>query len=340
MAADDPEEPKSWLDMGTVRKISDIALGILAMAAGIFMIANIGDASFIRPDGISEWAFPAAIAGLLLMAGLILVARGGFLRTHQPERWSIKALIIIAAGIAAAVFALPQGGSNLALTFGPADYTALIISVLVVAIALARASRLRAVAMVLLGLSLATVGVDVATGIPRFTFGSEILADGIPAPVVWLGLLVVADGVLCLLSPDLFLAIYARQVAGWTGPRISKIAALGMRIAAVLAITAAGAYAFRFNNQFAEVGGLAAFGVFGLACRLLDWNRLVLILGFNYGILLEENIRRAMLISRGDLLVFAKSPVSAALLLIACGTTAAIIIVTARHSLFRKRAAI
>jgi TctA family transporter len=42
-----------------------------------------------------------------------------------------------------------------------------------------------------------------------------------------------------------------------------------------------------------------------------------LLLGFVLGPLLEENLRRAMIISRGDPSVFVTRPISAALLLVA-----------------------
>ena len=45
---------------------------------------------------------------------------------------------------------------------------------------------------------------------------------------------------------------------------------------------------------------LLVFAVFGIACKIFDWSRLVLLLAFALGPLLEEHIRRALLVSRGE----------------------------------------
>ena len=66
------------------------------------------------------------------------------------------------------------------------------------------------------------------------------------------------------------------------------IAAIAMRLVAVLAIAAAGYYAFELNRTIWDVGMLVAFGLFGAPCKVFGWNRLVLILGFAYGVLLEQ----------------------------------------------------
>ena len=77
-----------------------------------------------------------------------------------------------------AVFSVPM--SKLALTFGPAEYFALMTLGLVAAIALANGSVLNALAMIVLGLLLGTVGTDQNAGSARFTLGFDGLADGIP----------------------------------------------------------------------------------------------------------------------------------------------------------------
>jgi TctA family transporter len=90
-----------------------------------------------------------------------------------------------------------------------------------------------------------------------------------------------------------------------------------MRLAAMLAIAAAGYYAFELNRATWDVGVFAAFGLFGLLCKVLGWNRLVLILAFHYGPILEEQIRRSLLISRGDPATFLARPISGTFLLLA-----------------------
>jgi TctA family transporter len=69
--------------------------------------------------------------------------------------------------------------TRIALNFGPAEYFALIVLGLLVAISLAHGSILKALAMIVLGLLLGTVGQDTFTGQPRYTFGFLELYQGI-----------------------------------------------------------------------------------------------------------------------------------------------------------------
>jgi len=61
------------------------------------------------------------------------------------------------------------------------------------------------------------------------------------------------------------------------------------------------------------------FGVFGYVCLKLEAEPAPLMLGFILGPLMEENLRRAMLLSRGDALVFFQRPISAGFLIVAIG---------------------
>ncbi|MGZ6079033.1 MAG: tripartite tricarboxylate transporter permease, partial [Myxococcaceae bacterium] len=58
----------------------------------------------------------------------------------------------------------------------------------------------------------------------------------------------------------------------------------------------------------------AGCAVFGYAASRLGFESAPLLLGFVLGRLLEENLRRALAISRGDLAIFIHRPVSAWLL--------------------------
>ena len=76
-----------------------------------------------------------------------------------------------------ALFAPPM--ASVALEFGPADYFSLVVLGLVISIALASGSTVKALAMIVLGLLLGTVGQDLfSTGVPRFTFGIRELYQG------------------------------------------------------------------------------------------------------------------------------------------------------------------
>lgn len=85
-----------------------------------------------------------------------------------------------------AAFAIPL--SKLALSFGPAEYFALMTLGLVASIALASGSLLNALAMILLGLLLGSIGTDIYSGSARFTLGLPGLADGIPIVALGAGI--------------------------------------------------------------------------------------------------------------------------------------------------------
>jgi len=64
------------------------------------------------------------------------------------------------------------------------------------------------------------------------------------------------------------------------------------------------------NNPF-DVLIMAIFGVIGYICVKLECEPAPMILGFILGPLMEENLRRAMLLSRGDPTTFITKPISA-----------------------------
>lgn len=90
-----------------------------------------------------------------------------------------------------ALFAVPI--SRAALAFGPAEYFSLVVLGLIASITLASGSTLKALAMIVLGLLLGTVGQDIATGTPRFTFGQRELFGGLNFVSLAVGLFGVAE---------------------------------------------------------------------------------------------------------------------------------------------------
>ncbi len=65
------------------------------------------------------------------------------------------------------------------------------------------------------------------------------------------------------------------------------------------------------NNDMFQVGETLAFGIFGYVLLRLGFHPAPILLGFVLGPRFEENFRRAMLISRGDIGVFVERPISA-----------------------------
>ncbi len=81
------------------------------------------------------------------------------------------------ATVVLALFAPPL--ARAALQFGPAEYFSLVVLGLIASIALASGSAVKALAMIVLGLLLGTIGQDLYTGTPRFTFGIRELYGGL-----------------------------------------------------------------------------------------------------------------------------------------------------------------
>jgi putative tricarboxylic transport membrane protein len=74
---------------------------------------------------------------------------------------------------------------------------------------------------------------------------------------------------------------------------------------------------YSLNNAPFDVTMTAIFGIVGYWLSKHDFEPAPMILGFVLGPLMEENLRRAMLIARGDATVFVTRPISATLLAIA-----------------------
>jgi TctA family transporter len=71
------------------------------------------------------------------------------------------------------------------------------------------------------------------------------------------------------------------------------------------------------NNNTWDIWMVAMFGVVGYTFIKLGMEPAPLLLGFILGPMMEENLRRAMLLSRGDWSVFVTRPLSATLLAMA-----------------------
>jgi hypothetical protein len=315
------------------RDVPDILLGGITLALAVVALASLKGAPFGPPGRLGEWMLPASAAGLLAVVSLGLILRGLLLSRGRVDRWRPRDLLIVTALVVGGDLAWWQWGRAVMLHLGPSDLAAMMVCALSIAVALARVSRLRAVAMVLVGLLLASVGTDIATGEARFTMGLSQLADGISSTVLALGVLVAADGLLCLASPAAYVQSYARWVAGWFDRRLSTSAAIGLRVAGAMAVAAACYTAFALNNALWDVCVLLVLGAFGVVCKLIGANRLVLVMAFDYGLLIEENIRRALLISRGDPFTFLTRPYSASFVILTCVILAGITLMSIRRTL-------
>ncbi|MHA6692511.1 tripartite tricarboxylate transporter permease [Devosia sp. A449] len=100
----------------------------------------------------------------------------------------------IAGTIATALVAfVAKPLSSIALLFGPADYTSLVVLGLLFAVMLSGSSPIKSIAMALLGIALSLIGIDTTSGELRYTFGIPQLYDGLDFVVVAIGLFGVSE---------------------------------------------------------------------------------------------------------------------------------------------------
>jgi TctA family transporter len=99
----------------------------------------------------------------------------------------------------------------------------------------------------------------------------------------------------------------------------------------IIALCCIGTYTL--NSSTGDVLVMTVFGIVGYAFRKLDCEPAPLLLGLVLGPMLEENFRRAMVLSEGNWLVFVQRPISLGFLLLA----AALLLATALPNVRRKR---
>jgi TctA family transporter len=86
------------------------------------------------------------------------------------------------------------------------------------------------------------------------------------------------------------------------------------------------------NNATFDLFLMAGFGVLGYVFLKLGCEPAPLLLGFILAPLMEDNLRRALVISRGDPIIFVERPVSLVLLLMAVGLVALIVLPSFRKT--------
>ncbi|HZZ93801.1 MAG TPA: tripartite tricarboxylate transporter permease [Usitatibacter sp.] len=91
------------------------------------------------------------------------------------------------------------------------------------------------------------------------------------------------------------------------------------------------------NNSVFEIGEVLVFGLVGAVFVALDFSVAPILLGYVLGPLVEENFRRALLLSRGDLTVFVTRPISCAFVAITALLLLAQMYFSLRKFLRRKR---
>ena len=83
---------------------------------------------------------------------------------------------------------------------------------------------------------------------------------------------------------------------------------------------------YSINSNPFDLYAVALFGLLGYTLTKLGCEPAPLLLGFVLGLMIEENLRRAMIISHGDPTVFVTRPLSAVLIAIAAGVLVLLLI--------------
>jgi putative tricarboxylic transport membrane protein len=98
---------------------------------------------------------------------------------------------------------------------------------------------------------------------------------------------------------------------------------------AIVLFCAIGVYST--NNNTFDIWMVAGFGLVGYTFMKLGVEPAPLLLGFILGPMMEENLRRALLLSRGDWTVFGTRPLSAGLLAAAAMLLVIVLLPSIKH---------
>jgi putative tricarboxylic transport membrane protein len=126
------------------------------------------------------------------------------LRGRAGAALAVSAIGSFFAGTIATLVVAATGPllTAIALSFGPAEYFALILLGLIITTVLAQGNVIKPLAMIVLGVALGTVGTDVQSGQVRFTFGMAPLFEGISFVALAMGMFGVAEIVRDLEKPE------------------------------------------------------------------------------------------------------------------------------------------
>jgi TctA family transporter len=142
--------------------------------------------------------------------------------------------------------------------------------------------------------------------------------------------------------PDLFWGLIASMWIGNAMLVILNLPMIGLWVKllqvpyrllfpAIMAFSAIGIYSV--NNSSFEIYLTAVFGIIGFVCMRLGFPLAPMLLGYVLGPMMEENLRRSMLMSGGDATVFVRQPISLAFVI----ATAVILVVMVLPAVRKRR---
>jgi putative tricarboxylic transport membrane protein len=186
--------------VATISLLLPITFGMEAttaiiMLAGIFYGAQYGGSTTAILLNL-----PGEVSSVVTTLEGYKMARNG----RAGAALATAALASFFAGSVATVLVAASGPllTQVALSFGPADYFSLMLLGLIISAVLAQGSVMKSIGMVILGVALGLVGTDVQTGQQRFTFGIPELSDGIGFVPVAMGIFGLGEIILNLERPE------------------------------------------------------------------------------------------------------------------------------------------
>lgn len=162
------------------------ASGALIMLAGVYFGADYGGGTCSILLGVP--GHPAAAVDVLDGYPMSKQGRGGvalFMKCIASFWGSTVGIVLL-------MFFAPIL-TQFALNFGPAEYCSLMLLGLLAASTVGRGSPIKGIGMLLIGMILATVGIDVNTGVSRFEFNFLELTDGLGLISIAMGLFAVSE---------------------------------------------------------------------------------------------------------------------------------------------------
>lgn len=143
---------------------------------------------------------PGEVTSIMTCQDGYLIARNG----RPGYALAVCALASFAAGVVSTglVALIGEPLARIAGSFGPPEYTVLVISGLLLVTAVSQSSFRKSLIVATLGLALSTIGTDLVFGVERFTGGALLFADGINVALIAMGVYGVAEAVVLLSEPD------------------------------------------------------------------------------------------------------------------------------------------
>lgn len=311
----------------TTKGLLTAALGLLLSTVGIDPIRGFSRFSFGSYELMAGVNLVPALIGLFAISQVfcelstieIPIVRSDRVRVSLPDRSTIRRLmptIVKSSFIGAFIGAIPGPGAVLGAFIPYAEAK--------------RVSRkpeefghgsLEGIVAAESGNNSAAIGALIPTltlGIPGEA-ATAVLLGGLmilglrPGPMLFVE---AADVVYSLFAAILLSAVVLLFLGLFLAQHMGKIITIPKKILMpiVLMLCIVGSFAIR--NSIFDIGVALIFGLLGYLLTVLDFPTVPVLLGLILGPIAESNFRRAMLISRGDISIFYRSPYSWALIIL------------------------